>query len=479
MKQIIIKILILLAFQNISSSIHCQEFKNSPLITCPGINKNFNIISPQTYYNYSNSYICWENKKDSIYTIYLRQIDPLDFRIVKVISDTIPNINPQIAYDYYNNGITIVWQSLINNHWQLLYCTYQDDSLSNIVKLTADTLTDNTSPTLSNYSISWLKNDKLVYRKMWSDFVVIDSMNCSNPQIFKYEEDFWPSIVYEKGAENQKQIYLAQYRFDINQGEQAWMITLISNGEHCMNPSFGPLAGISCQTKNNGIWKIVYPDLFVEGYQISENKTCNFENPIMFRFPIPTNGHNEEVTDFFVAFDTDSFDIQKEIMINIKRWLSQDTLINISNSSANDKNPYVTFLNSIDSCNVGIIWERELGGKTNIWWAKAPFKLIYGAVANEKKSVQTFTLNQNYPNPFNSSTVIKYTLLERAFIEVKIYDVQGRLVKTLMDERQSAGFYSVYWDGTDSIGNAVASGIYFYSMQAGEFKSTRKMMLLR
>ena len=474
MNKIIIKILILLAFQNINSSIYCQEFKTSPLITCPGNNKNFDVTSPQAYYNYSNSYICWENKLDSIFTIYLKQIDPLDDRIVKVISDTIPNINPQIAYDYFNNCITIVWQSLINNHWQLLCRTYQNDSLSNIVKITTDTLTDNISPSLSNYSITWIKNDKLIYRKMWLDSVVIDSINCSNPQIFKYEEDYWPSIVYEKGNENQKQIYLAQYGFDISQGKQTWMITLISDGDNCINPSFGPLAGISYQIKINGIWKIVYPQLFVEGYQISENKTCNFENPIMFRFPIPTNGYNEEVTDFFVAFDTDSFDINKEIMINIKRWRSQDTLINISNSSANDKNPFVTFLNTNDSCKVGIIWEREQEGKTNIWWAKAPFKLIYGDVTNKKNTAQTFAINQNYPNPFNSQTTISYELGKSSFVSLSIYNLNGQIIETLVSGYKAPGIYSIEWTADN-----VSSGLYFYKISMGKIFKIKKCLLVK
>ncbi len=102
---------------------------------------------------------------------------------------------------------------------------------------------------------------------------------------------------------------------------------------------------------------------------------------------------------------------------------------------------------------------------------------------NEKVGLpEKFVLSQNYPNPFNPSTEIKYSLpaLKSSYhVVIKIYDVQGRLVKILVDETKSAGTYSVKWGGTDSIGNAVASGIYFYSMQVGEFKSTRKMMLLR
>ena len=101
---------------------------------------------------------------------------------------------------------------------------------------------------------------------------------------------------------------------------------------------------------------------------------------------------------------------------------------------------------------------------------------------NDVELPNNFTLSQNYPNPFNSSTEIKYNLLSLKssyHVVIKIYDVQGRLVKVLVDKTQAAGSYSISWDGTDLTGNAVASGIYFYSMQVGEFKSTQKMMLLR
>ena len=474
MNKIIIKILILFAFQNVYSSVCCQEFKTSPLITCPGNNRNFDVISHQTYFGSIYSYICWENQLDSIYTIYLQQIDPLEQRIIKVISDTIPNINPQVARVYQDNSIMVLWQSLIDNHWKLLYRTYKNDTLSNIVQLTNDIMADNISPALSNYGITWLRNDKLIFQEMWLPPSTIDSLNCSNPQIYKYKDWYYPLIVYEKGTENHKQIYLAQYDFDINQGKTVLKIDLLSNGEHCINPSFGPLAGVSYQTKSDGIWKIVYPHHFSGEFYISENRTCNYENPIMFRFPIPTRGHNEEVTDFFVAFDTDSFDVNREIMINIKKWPSGDSLINISNSPADDKNPFVTVLNTHDSCKVGIIWEREQGGKTDIWWAKAPFKLIYGNVTDRKNTSQTFALRQNYPNPFNSKTIISYELGKSAFVNLSIYNVNGQVIETLVNGYVKSGVHSIEWTA-----NNVSSGLYFYKISSGNIIKIKKCLLIK
>jgi len=90
-----------------------------------------------------------------------------------------------------------------------------------------------------------------------------------------------------------------------------------------------------------------------------------------------------------------------------------------------------------------------------------------------------FVLHQNYPNPFNPSTTIAYSLQQAGEVEIKIFDLQGRKVRSLVRANQPAGEYSVVWDGRDAAGQAVSSGTYFYQIEAGEFQSTRRMLLLR
>ena len=86
----------------------------------------------------------------------------------------------------------------------------------------------------------------------------------------------------------------------------------------------------------------------------------------------------------------------------------------------------------------------------------------------------------NYPNPFNPATTITYGLAERAAVTLSIYDVSGRLVRTLVDEVQEPGrSYTVVWDGRNAFGRSVSSGIYFCRLKAGTRASTRKMVLLR
>ena len=88
-------------------------------------------------------------------------------------------------------------------------------------------------------------------------------------------------------------------------------------------------------------------------------------------------------------------------------------------------------------------------------------------------------LAQNFPNPFNPSTTIKFDLKEKGLVTLKVYNVAGQLVRTLVDDVRDAAAYSIVWDGRNNTGSAVASGIYFYKMETKDFSQTRKMVLLR
>jgi len=96
-----------------------------------------------------------------------------------------------------------------------------------------------------------------------------------------------------------------------------------------------------------------------------------------------------------------------------------------------------------------------------------------------------YYLHQNYPNPFNPNTIIKFDLPARSQVEVSIYDVNGKLVKKLINDQKEAGYHSVEWNGTDAYGRKVSSGIYFYRISAknlrngSEFIQTKKMVLLK
>lgn len=112
---------------------------------------------------------------------------------------------------------------------------------------------------------------------------------------------------------------------------------------------------------------------------------------------------------------------------------------------------------------------------------RSPLVLNADKIAYEIKDIlpETFRLSQNYPNPFNPITVIEYSLPEQSHVKIEVFNILGQKVKKLIDEPSSAGYYRIEWDGTDSDGKQVSTGIYFYRMQAGDSIKTKKMMILK
>ena len=92
---------------------------------------------------------------------------------------------------------------------------------------------------------------------------------------------------------------------------------------------------------------------------------------------------------------------------------------------------------------------------------------------------QEITLYQNYPNPFNPVTTISYDLPQDSYVVLSIYDMKGSLVKNLVNEIRTAGMQSIQWNATNNIGLTVSAGVYLYSIEAGEFSQTKKMILLK
>ena len=91
----------------------------------------------------------------------------------------------------------------------------------------------------------------------------------------------------------------------------------------------------------------------------------------------------------------------------------------------------------------------------------------------------SFELTQNYPNPFNPTTTINYSLPKTSSISLRIYNINGQEIKTLVNTTQNAGSYSVIWDGRNNFNQQVSSGIYFYSIKSGNFVASKKMILLK
>ena len=90
-----------------------------------------------------------------------------------------------------------------------------------------------------------------------------------------------------------------------------------------------------------------------------------------------------------------------------------------------------------------------------------------------------FKLNQNYPNPFNPVTTLGYNLPENELVNITVYDMLGNIINQLVNEVQNSGYNVIQWDATDNQGQPVSAGVYLYAIEAGEFRQTKKMILLK
>jgi len=152
-----------------------------------------------------------------------------------------------------------------------------------------------------------------------------------------------------------------------------------------------------------------------------------------------------------------------------------ETETRITNNTAYSKNSFVVTSDSA----VHLIWQDNPANNDDIYYKRNPTGNIITDVVCIPNSVPTeFKLNQNYPNPFNPSTSIQYAIGRRQFVQLKVYDVLGNEIATLVNEEKPAGSYEVKFTPASSIKHP-ASGVYFYQLKAGNYLETKKMMLLR
>jgi PKD repeat protein len=129
-----------------------------------------------------------------------------------------------------------------------------------------------------------------------------------------------------------------------------------------------------------------------------------------------------------------------------------------------------------------LLWYvKSSDGEYNVMSDSGQFVLTRSVLGlNNQFSIPTeFSLHQNYPNPFNPVTTLRYDLPENGMVNITIYNMLGKQVKTLINQTQDAGYRSVIWDATNDYGKPVSAGIYLYQIQAGEYMQTKKMVLLK
>ncbi|MBN2010811.1 T9SS type A sorting domain-containing protein [candidate division KSB1 bacterium] len=113
-------------------------------------------------------------------------------------------------------------------------------------------------------------------------------------------------------------------------------------------------------------------------------------------------------------------------------------------------------------------------------YIEVPFLIATSvADANQRRTPGSFTISANYPNPFNPSTTIRYEMASAGQMEISVFDIQGREIKTLLNEARQPGSYAIAWDGSDALGRSVSSGTYFIRFKSENEQKLQKVVLLK
>ena len=119
------------------------------------------------------------------------------------------------------------------------------------------------------------------------------------------------------------------------------------------------------------------------------------------------------------------------------------------------------------------LFAGTVGNEVSVW--RRPISEMITSVDGSSKDLPTrFVLRQNHPNPFNPSTNIIYSIPQNVKVQIKIFDILGNEIETLINEEKPAGTYKITWNAEN-----LPSGVYFYQLRAGDFVQTKKMLLLK
>jgi hypothetical protein len=183
------------------------------------------------------------------------------------------------------------------------------------------------------------------------------------------------------------------------------------------------------------------------------------------------------------SFDVDGDSISYTLVLTGSLNIFQFSEVNEPSISI----PYMLIIDTLQSnglLSVHGMWDISASdGEFSTESENGPFTLTFDisqvSVGKEVIIPTEFALHQNYPNPFNPTTTIAYDLPERSQVNLVIYDLLGRHVRTLVTQYEEAGYRFIIWDGTNDQGQQVGTGVYLYQIRAGDYVKTKKMVLLR
>ncbi len=447
--------------------------------------------------------IFFEAHKDNSINIVMMSYDSENDSFsnpINITNNDFVNINPvaDASVDWYDDEINLFWQTNENGNWDIAHRTLKE-SLWLDKKLIVDTQSDETNPSLvlgKNHTFEERYEIEFTYEKennVWlyqqKDSIINNEIIFKSNDTVKYSQ---ASGIHYSGQPMAPQgLYLAAtakshdsssvivFRFKaLNDSVWSPIYRLYGSG-YCENPKFCnpffyyPFLSFERTSLNKKeIYIIRELDYF--GQIPNAVPLVDYENKSTsgFNFFIyGIVGKLSKYTDYYF-FDPHSYKIISNDSVYIARPWSHwnqdeefytkvlDTRIGVGNLGWGNWG-FISY----------IIWEDSSNGHINLYGVKRLDEI--GAVS-DKILTNNFILHQNFPNPFNPKTILKYELLSRDFVSLKIYDVLGNEIAALVNEEKDAGEYNKTFDGIN-----LASGIYMYQLSVGKNHLSKKMVLLK
>ena len=333
-----------------------------------------------------------------------------------------------------------------------------------------------------SFSANFTSSSSLIVYATQTELFLFDSETNQNLLIsdnLSYESNFYYSSTYGL-------IFFYEQnnicKYDISNQEK---IILSDNGQPAGEDG---LSNLSCSESgfvyyecNGSLWE---PQICRVNYN-DDSSPEQITNEFLFSFaPISNNSLEEKIAissidgeefgSVIQLFDSESGNLEnltilEETFVVSKTWSKDSNYLYLSSySDGHDFTSYKiwkydllndTLEQFLNGTNPILIQNEELGIKNNI--------------------LNKFNIYQNYPNPFNPTTTLQYDLPIDGLVNITIYDMLGNVINQLVNEVQNSGYKTVKWNATNNQGQPVSAGAYLYSIETGDFRKTKKMILLK
>jgi len=503
--------------RNASADIYCQRVSSTRILKGTNIKLNRDSLgavqkTPALATDLSGNFIIsWEDFRNGQSNIYVKKFNPYgqqQFDDLKVNDNLVlaPQEFPDVSMDSTGNFL-VVWQDQrngLNIYGQLFYSSGNSQNTNFLVNGSSLSLCQTPHGAKApggNFVVVWSAEQSGIRNIYAQRFSKEGSLSGS---MLKVNSDIQNvSHIYPKVGMDKKSKFLVAWYDERNSLKKIYTQRYDSSGTQIGSNLFLN-ADSTDPAKKDFDLGMNQNGKFVLAWVNASSKSKIYAQIFdSSGTPIGTN--------ILVTNDTNSFPEE------VKVWIDSDSFFVVAWTDYREGNPNIyyqifhhngsykdvnTRLNQQSlaiqkyadiSLNRGFIlsaWmdNRMAGHGFDIYANKVTYRTtdIGGEEEGSEKLPLTFELYQNYPNPFNPTTTIPFTVYGSRFIvdspirtTLRIYNIRGQLVKTLLNENKLPGEYKIIWDGKDDKGNEVSSGVYFYQLKAGEQKKIHKMLLIK